>query len=476
MMKIEYKLKWVSWATFSAVIGISMPAAGKESTAAGESTAIEPDHPAATPKETPDTTLSEFELPEITAGPNMTLAEALLAADRRNVSLAVARLEIEKTEAQLSMAWAALLPRAQGKIQFMHRDHEDTASFATDMVIMPQEDLKGSLDVGMPLINVQSWYTVSAAKKGIELARMTVEQGRQQILFGVAQAYYMALMARSLINMYETQVKSATHHLKVAKARFNAGTGLRIDVIRAETDLTQARQELLSSHLSFDNARDVIGVLTRTKGLPTPVEAPPIEVPVGSNNELADQAIRDRRDIKAKGLAVELKEKDLDASWMQFLPTLDAGWQLQYQFTEPGDMGSNDRSRWVAMFTLSVPIYNQHRYGDLDHKRAALRQAILQKEDTQQNASMEVRKVRRNYLTALSSVNIAERQEKLAKEALTLTEASYNAGTGSSLDVTDARRRASEAEINLASKRLQAQIALLSLLSAIGEDILKLSK
>jgi outer membrane protein TolC len=453
--------KWIYWALFAALAAFSGRAEAQ----------------------------SEFEFPKITPGPNMTLFEALRAADKRNVTLSSARIEIEKAEAQLSQAWGLVLPTAQASMQLMYRDHEDTINFAesmpesmqgmvgsSDLVIMPQEDLKGSLQAGMALVNAQNWYTISAAKKGVELARMSIEQARQQILLGVAQAYYMSLMAKSLIEMYEEELKSSEHHLEVAMARFDAGTGLRIDVIRAETDMEQARQQLLGSHLAFDNARDAIGVLTGVEGLPMPVEAKPIDIPPGSDDELSKKAIQDRPDIKVKRSAVGLLETQLDAAWMQFVPTLQAGWQLDYQFTKPGDMGSDDRSRWAAVLTLTVPLYNHFRYGDLDHKRASLRQAIIQQEEAEQNATMAVRKARRDYLTALSSVTIAERQEKLAKEALLLSEASYDAGTGSSLDVTDSRRRASEALINLAAKRLEAQIALLTLISAVGEDILEISK
>ncbi len=473
MIERQSKLRWMAWAASIAVFSILSSAAAQEEL-------DKTGGPTATPKDTPVAVRTEFEPPKITPGPNMTLAEAILAADRRNLTLAAARLEIEKTEAQLSMAWSAILPGAEGKMQYMHRDHEDSFSLSDimpgEMVMMPQEDLKGTFDVGMPLVNAQSWYTISAAKKGIEVARMTVEQARQRILLGVAQAYYMALMAHSLIDSYITQVESAAHHFKVADARFKAGTGLRIDVIRAETDLEEARQELLRAHLALDNSRDAIGILTGTKGLPMPVETQPIKMPKGDDKKLVDHARRSRPDIKVKKLTVDLMKTQLDASWMQFLPTLSTGWQLQYQFTKPGDMGSDDRSRWAAMLTLSVPIYNHYRYGDLDHKRASLRQSILQLEDAEQNASMEIRKARRDYLTALLSVNIAERQINLAKEALALTEASYVAGTGSSLDVTDARRRSSQAQVNLVAKRLQAQVALLSFLSAIGEDMHELSK
>ena len=101
---------------------------------------------------------------------------------------------------------------------------------------------------------------------------------------------------------------------------------------------------------------------------------------------------------------------------------------------------------------------------------------MIEQEDAELNASMAVRQERRNYLTALASVEIAERQSAMGKEALALVEAAYEAGTGSSLEVTDARRTALSAVISLASKKLEAQIALLKLLFAIGEDMSALAK
>jgi outer membrane protein TolC len=420
----------------------------------------------------------------------MTLAEALQAAEKRNLTLAAARVEIEKAEAQLSQAYALILPSAEGKLELMQRDHADTFSIGDSMgdlfeglgmslpagaseptVIMPERDFKGSVQVGMSLVNAQSWYRISAAKKGVALVRLSLEQIRQQLLLGVAQAYFMALMSKELIELHKASIESAGHHLEVAQAKLEAGTGLRIDVIRAETDLDNGRQELLSARLALDNARDAIGVLTGVKGLPMPVEAPSMSSPEGGDEELVRRALARRPDLKVKENTVDLARTQLDGAWMQFLPTLGAGWQLTYQFTKPGDMGSQDRSRWAAMFTLTVPIYNHFRYGDLDAKRAALRQAMIQNEDAATNASKEVREKRRNYLTALASVEIAERSAALTKEALTLAEASYNAGTGSSLDVTDARRTVLSANVNLAAKHLQAEVALLGLLAVIGEDL-----
>jgi outer membrane protein TolC len=428
-----------------------------------------------------------IEMPTITPGPEMTLDVALRKADARNLTLEVARVEVEKAEAQLKQAYALVLPGIQAKLTLMHRDHEDSFNFAdslppdlldmlgggamSDTVIMPQQDLKGVLEAGMTLINAQSWFTIGAAKKGVEAARLAIEDGRQLLLLGVSQAFYVAMMTRSLIGLYEEQIRSSQHHLDVARARYEAGTGLRIDVIRAETELESARQDLFKAHFSFDNARDTLGELTGSDDLPLPVETALATAPPGDDRTLVEAASASRSDLAAKRAIIGAMEKQLDASWMQFLPTVDVGWQLQYQFTKPGDMGSADRSRWALVFTLSVPIYNHFRYGDLDYKRAALKQAMIDEEDKASHLGLEVRSARRDYLSALSANAIAERQVALAGEALTLIEASYEAGTGTSLDVTDARRTISAANVNLITTRLKAQIALLALLRAAGRDM-----
>lgn len=132
------------------------------------------------------------------------------------------------------------------------------------------------------------------------------------------------------------------------------------------------------------------------------------------------------------------------------------------------DMGSPDRSR----LTLTVPIYNHFRYGDLDHKRAAHHQAQIELEETKRDASLRVRKSRRDYQTALASVETAAKQSTLAEEGLKIAEASYRSGAATSLDVTQARRDFTATAVNLATQRLKAQIALLNLLDAVGTDLL----
>jgi outer membrane protein TolC len=425
------------------------------------------------------------ELPTITPGPELTLADALRRADARNLSLAAARVEIEKSQAQLHQAWASLLPVLGGQMVYTHNDHADAfnpvASLGSvldglgialpntpDLIIRRQEDLRGGLQASLPLISAQGWLGTSAARLGVDVAALTVANVREQLLFSVAQAYLAAVISRELVLIQEQQVRAARHHADVAEARQAAGDALRIDVVRAQTEVEQSKQDVLSAHLALDNARDALATLTASQELPLPAPLPNLpSAPTYDDSNLAD-AVEHRPDVQAARTAVAFHQRSLTAAWMQFIPTLGVSGQYNYLFTKAPDLGSPDRSRWAALLTLSVPLYNEFRYAELDSKRAGVKQTELRAVDLANNAELEIRKAQRDYLSALALLGTAERQASLAREAFALAEAAYANGASTSLDVTDAQRARRTAEINAATQRLHSQVALLTLLKATG--------
>jgi outer membrane protein len=431
---------------------------------------------------------AEPALASVTPGPELTLAQAVRRAQERNLTLQATRLEIDKARAQLHQAWGALLPFVGGQVGYTYNDHADRVDIAGSigdalssilppgvtlpemepMVVRRQEELRGSVQASVPLVNVQAWMGVSAARLGVEAAALTVESAQEQLLFGVAQAYWSAVVSRELVGVQAQQVIAATRHVEVARARQAAGDALRIDVVRAETEVEKARQDLLAAHLALDNARDALATLTASDELPLPAPPPALTPPAAGEGDLAQQ-IAQRPEVRAARAVVAASDRLLTASWMQLLPTLSLAGQYSYLFTEPPELASQDRSRWAALLTLTVPIYTEVRYADLDAKRAALRQAELRAAEVATNAELEARKARRDYLTSLATVDTAERQAQLTREALTLAETAYANGAGTSLDVTDAQRASRTAEINAAAQRLKSQMALLGLLKATGQ-------
>jgi outer membrane protein TolC len=119
-----------------------------------------------------------------------------------------------------------------------------------------------------------------------------------------------------------------------------------------------------------------------------------------------------------------------------------------------------------------VPLYNHTRVGVVQESQAALRQARHQLEDSRRLAELETRQAARDLTTATAAVDIASQQVALADEVFRLALDSFAAGAGSSLEVTEARRSSASAQVNLATTRLEADLAALTLMRATGADML----
>ncbi len=412
------------------------------------------------------------DLPELTPGASLSIGEALRLADQRNLSLEAARAEILAADADLYRSWGALFPVVSGSLTLTHLDYEDTADInGIEIVTRPRDSLQGGLNVDLPLVSPRGWQAIHLQKKRLQVSKLTLAEFHQRLLLTVARAFYQALTAQTLVKVIEGQIRSNERHLEVAKSRLTSGIGRRVDVIRAQSDLARFREQLLSAHAAFNNARDTLGTLTGMGGLPLPTEEKELRFSERDERLLVAEGNQSREDLQLKRGLVTLYESQRFGAWMQFLPSLNLSWQLSHQFTGQDQLGLDDRTRWTAFLSLSVPIYGQTRYADLDKGRALVKKAQLELSDAEQQAALQIRTALRNYSSAVEKVKTAITQAELAHETLVLTESEYIMGTGTSLAVTDARRSSNEAEINRATRSFEAQITLLELYRAAGQDL-----
>ena len=92
------------------------------------------------------------------------------------------------------------------------------------------------------------------AEKDIEIAETQFANQRNQIRFAVEQAYFG--LESNLKNMTTAtqEVDLAEESLRLARLRFNAGVGTQTEVIDAQTDLSTARGNLLTSIIDYNQS------------------------------------------------------------------------------------------------------------------------------------------------------------------------------------------------------------------------------
>lgn len=96
---------------------------------------------------------------------------------------------------------------------------------------------------------------VIQAKAGLEHARADVEDRARQIELEVRTDYSSFINAREVLQSQLKVEEEAEEALRLANARADAGTGTQLDVLNAQTQLTQARTTEVQSLHDYDVAR-----------------------------------------------------------------------------------------------------------------------------------------------------------------------------------------------------------------------------
>ncbi|HEX3624600.1 MAG TPA: TolC family protein [Verrucomicrobiae bacterium] len=96
---------------------------------------------------------------------------------------------------------------------------------------------------------------VIQARAGYEKSKNNLSDETRQIELQVRTAYSDFVEAREVLDSQKTVQAEAEEALREAKARFDAGTGTQLDVLDAETSLTQARATDVQALHDYDTAR-----------------------------------------------------------------------------------------------------------------------------------------------------------------------------------------------------------------------------
>lgn len=89
---------------------------------------------------------------------------------------------------------------------------------------------------------------------GIQIAEANFEDARNTVRFQVEQAYFNLQANETNIATARLNVERATESLRLARLRFQAGVGTQSDVLRSQTELTQAEFNLVEAVLGYNES------------------------------------------------------------------------------------------------------------------------------------------------------------------------------------------------------------------------------
>ncbi len=88
----------------------------------------------------------------------------------------------------------------------------------------------------------------------LDASKLQLERARQELQLQVVETFYAALMNEQGVRVADEQIALATKQLSLAKARFDAGSVARLDVLQAEVELANSKARRIQAKAAVDTS------------------------------------------------------------------------------------------------------------------------------------------------------------------------------------------------------------------------------
>ena len=395
-----------------------------------------------------------------TGDQELTIAGALEIARAGNEGLKVNQERLRESQANVAEARAAFLPSLD--VNFLY-----TPAQASPLLRIPggvfgpnEQTFRANLtrenvvrfDVSQPLYTggrLNHAYGAQAATQ--EASRLDLERAQQGLTLRVYETFYAALMADQGVRVSTEGVDIAQRHLELAEIRFTAGSAARLDVLRAEVELANARAKQIRARSAAEVSYQALRtVLSLPQSEPLLLAGTLDEVPNLPPASALATALNGRSDIRAIGQQREAAQRLFSLASAELKPTVALAGNFQYQEDGLDSLFSGDSRSFQFGLAVRVPLFNAPTVAA---KRGA---AIARVRQAQHSANAALDGARLELATASSELDaareiVATQQEavELAREGLSIAEVSYENGVITATELNDARLSLLETEWEL---------------------------
>jgi outer membrane protein len=337
-----------------------------------------------------------------------------------------------------------------------------------------------SLNLRQNVFSWSNWMSLKAASHEVAQAEANYAAAEQQLILRVAQAYFNVLTAIDTLDADQTSLEAISRQLDQANKRFEVGLIAITDVEDAKAARDSAASTVIAAKRTLATSEDQLQEITGQKydGLAKPGADMPL-----NNPEPADQSrwvnisLEQNLSLVSSRLAADIARENVRVAQGGHLPTLDlvAGRSWNYTSSDQifdgtpfSNVDSKVNDRQIGLqFTL--PIYSG---GFTQSKvRQAEYQWIAAKEGVVQSSRATERQARDAYLGVVSGIARVQALRQAVESnrtALKATEAGYEVGTRTSVDVLNARKLLVQAETDYATARYDYIVSVLQLRLAAG--------
>ena len=387
-----------------------------------------------------------------------------------------ASAQYEASKEGIAQARSALLPQLSASASLT----DSSSEFVDSGVILERDNdsVSYGANLTMQLYHHDTWLRLDNAEKTAHQADIAYQLAKQQLIVRVTEAYFNLLSAKDDLEFANKQKEAIERQLEQTKQRFSVGLTAITDVHEAQAEYDDSVTQVILAENNIFNAEEALRVITNvypnnvsvlnTERFSTSRPMP------DSANEWQKMAEEKSLDLILNKVAVDIAKENINIAKSGHYPTLDFSGSYSKSETDTTVTGLSEvngpslDSHSIGI-TLTVPIYSGGA------TTSAVKQAQHNYVAASQDLALSHRNVVRNtrnayntVIAGVSSIKALEQSVLSAEKALEATEAGFEVGTRTIVDVLNSTRNLYNAKRNLSSTRYNYINSVLALKNAAG--------
>lgn len=403
----------------------------------------------------------------------LTLEEALAMADRNAFSIRIAQLNRDKAKSKISESKGAQGFRLGATTTYNRFDRELTANLGSSTITTRAIDsLQSQLALSLPIDLSGTLSAIVAASAAFyEASALDLDATRNSVRFDTRQGYFQILQAQRALAIYQDALKLAQERERVVAVQLQEGAVAKVDLLRAQTQTSQTKTDLLIAENNLQLAKAALNqLLARPANTAFEIQEPSEPTTIeSSEDEILQAALNSRPEIRALDQRGKGLSKITKSQRGGLAPSLN--FSLQYTHDWKAEGFSASANTTVGVLSLAVPILDSGiTKSRVDQAKKDEQILQVQRAQAVNGISLEVNQALTNFKNAKSRVEVGAQQVATAEENYRLAKLKTEEGEGINLEVIDAQNALTAARVGLANAQYELQVAVAAIRRAIGSD------
>lgn len=401
--------------------------------------------------------------------------QALDKAEQSDPDILAAEFQYQATLESRPQSLSALLPQLNLSI-YKTDSSQDISNSVSSLPTLPDGSYDSDTD-GFSLTLQQSIYNHSyyaqlhQADSIIASATADINAARQALILRVAEAYFNTLGAEDNLKFAQAEKEAIGQQLEQTQKRFEVGLIAITDVkeSQAQYDISVAQaisaENLLAT--SLEALRSIINIMP--EDIAPVTEDLPLNSPEPADiDQWVDTAINNNLALKSAQYNFEAAQKQVSIDRSGHYPSLDLSAQYSDTSTE-SDTSSRDTEDTSLTLQLNIPIYSGGFTSAKTRQSIALKEQARTLRDKARRTAVQLS--RDSYLgvtTSIAEVRAFKQALISTQTAYEATQAGFEVGTRTAVEVLAALREQYRAERDYARARYTYILNMLRLKQAAG--------